>query len=243
MWLSVEVMSNPKKYYWLKLFDNFFSDPKIKKLRRLAGGDTYIVILLKMMLYTVKTNGVYEYQGLESTLSKELVWVLDENEDHIQAVLVFLEKTKLIEEIEDNHFLLTQVPLMLGSEGDSAEQKRAQREREKEKSVTLSHDSHALVTQSHTEKEIEKEIEKDSLTKEREIFKNLQSFKKYFIEHKKEPFNTVGIGFASTTYFKIQHGLLVNTVNSQILSNEEAFKVWKYLYDYNLNAYNQQRAK
>lgn len=152
-------MSNPKKYYWLKLFDNFFADPKIKKLRRLAGGDTYIVILLKIMLQTVKTNGVYEYQGIESTLAKELELVIDENEDHILAVLIYLEKTKLIQEVESGCFLLTQVPLMLGIEGDSAGRKRAQRTREKEKSVTMSHDSHTLVTQSHTEIELEKELE------------------------------------------------------------------------------------
>lgn len=179
-------MSNPKKYYWLKLFDNFFADPKIKKLRKLAGGDTYIVILLKMMLQTVKNDGIYVYQGIENTLAKELELVIDENENHITAVLIYLEKIKLIEEVEYNHFLLTQVPLMLGSEGDSAERKRAQRAREKEKSGTLSRDGHVLVTQSHTE--IEKEIEKElDERRDRENFgiKSFLDMKSFLVNNRK----------------------------------------------------------
>lgn len=161
--------ANPKKYYWLKLFDNFFRDPKIKKLKTLAGGDTYVVILLKFMLHTIKNNGVYEFEGiLEKTLEKELELVLDEKEEHISVVLMFLQQVGLMVEVEKNQFQLTQVPLMLGGETAAAERKRNQREREKNKSlpppkkgtsinksVTMSQP----VTKSHTE--IEKEIEKD----------------------------------------------------------------------------------
>ena len=39
-----------KKYYWLKLKADWFSDKRIKKLRSIAGGDTYTIIYLKMML-------------------------------------------------------------------------------------------------------------------------------------------------------------------------------------------------
>jgi predicted phage replisome organizer len=150
---------SPKKYYWLKLFDNFFADPKIKKLKRLAGGDTYIVILLKIMLQTVKTNGVYAYQGIESTLARELELVIDENEEHIQAVLIYLEKTKLIEEVEIGCFMLTQVPLMLGAEGDSAERVRRHRELKALHCNTQVTQVKQPETTSNTEIEIEKDID------------------------------------------------------------------------------------
>ena len=39
-----------KRYYWLKLPDDFFRQKPIKKLRRIAGGDTYTIIYLKMLL-------------------------------------------------------------------------------------------------------------------------------------------------------------------------------------------------
>ena len=39
-----------KRYYWLKLPDGFFRQKAIKKLRKIAGGDTYTIIYLKMLL-------------------------------------------------------------------------------------------------------------------------------------------------------------------------------------------------
>ena len=39
-----------KKYYWLKLKEGFFEQKIIKKLRKIAGGDTYVIIYLKMQL-------------------------------------------------------------------------------------------------------------------------------------------------------------------------------------------------
>ena len=36
-----------KKYYWMKFQREFFKSLRIKKLRRLAGGDTYTIIFLR----------------------------------------------------------------------------------------------------------------------------------------------------------------------------------------------------
>ncbi|WP_302487504.1 phage replisome organizer N-terminal domain-containing protein, partial [uncultured Ruminococcus sp.] len=33
-----------KRYYWLKLKEDFFRDKVMKKMRKIAGGDTYVVI-------------------------------------------------------------------------------------------------------------------------------------------------------------------------------------------------------
>ena len=43
-----------KRYYWLKLPDDFFGDKAIKRLRKIAGGDTYVIIYLKMMQIRLK---------------------------------------------------------------------------------------------------------------------------------------------------------------------------------------------
>ena len=45
---------NNKKYYWLKLDRHFFGNARIKKLRKLAGGDTYTIIYLKLLLLMLK---------------------------------------------------------------------------------------------------------------------------------------------------------------------------------------------
>ena len=42
-------MANEKRYYWLKFREDFFESKRIKRLRRMAGGDTYLIIYLKML--------------------------------------------------------------------------------------------------------------------------------------------------------------------------------------------------
>ena len=47
-----------KRYYWLKLKDDYLDSPKIKKLRKIAGGDTYTIIYLKMQL--LSESGIWK---------------------------------------------------------------------------------------------------------------------------------------------------------------------------------------
>ena len=62
-----------KKYYWLKLKNNFFSQPKIKKLRKIAGGDTYTIIYLKMQLYSLEDDGKLYFDGIEEDFVEEML--------------------------------------------------------------------------------------------------------------------------------------------------------------------------
>lgn len=121
-----------KRYYWLKLKEDFFSSPKIKKLRRIAGGDTYTIIYLKMQLLSVKNSGVIEFSGVENTFEEELSLVLDEDVDNISVTLRFLESQNLIESDGENSFLLKEAAECIGSECESAERMRAFRDRKKE---------------------------------------------------------------------------------------------------------------
>ena len=51
-------MDMAKRYYWLKLKDDFFTSKEIKKLRRVAGGDTYTIIYQIMLLLAIKSDGM-----------------------------------------------------------------------------------------------------------------------------------------------------------------------------------------
>ena len=118
-----------KKYYWLKLKDNFFNQKEVKKLRRIAGGDTYTIIYLKLQLLSIKKEGIIEFEGTEKDLAEQLSYEIDEDIDNIQITLSFLIANNLIEEISENNFLLTKVPDCIGKEGASAERVRRHRER------------------------------------------------------------------------------------------------------------------
>lgn len=155
-----------KKYYWLKLDKDFFKNKEIKKLRKLAGGDTYTIIYLKLQLLSLKDEGKLYFEGLEENFAEEIALDLDEDADNVNFTLMYLQKTGLIEELREDEFLLTRVPNIIGKEGASAERARRSRLKEKEKALLCN----TQVTNSNTEIEkeieieidIEKEIEKDT---------------------------------------------------------------------------------
>ena len=163
-------MADTKKYYWLKLKDDFFRDKRIKKLRRIAGGDTYTVIYLKMQLLSIKNNGVLIYEGIEDTFAEELALELDEDTENVKVTLAFLHGNGMLEETDTNHFLMTETIKCIGSESTSAE--RVRRHREKKAQQALQCNTNVIPCNTEIEKEkdieididieIEKEIEKEN---------------------------------------------------------------------------------
>lgn len=142
-----------KKYYWLKQPSTFFQDPKIKKLRRIAGGDTFTIIYQKIMLLSIVNGGVIHYEKIEDSLGKELALVLDEEEENVKVTLSYMQIQGLIEPLDDEDFLIPSVPALIGSETDCAE--RVRRFREK-KALHCN----AQVTSCNTEKEKERRKER-----------------------------------------------------------------------------------
>lgn len=78
-----------KKYYWLKMTDQFFEDKAIKKLRKIAGGDTYTIIYLKMLLTAIKQGNKMYFEGIEDDFMEELALELDEDTDNVKVRVMF----------------------------------------------------------------------------------------------------------------------------------------------------------
>ena len=148
-----------KKYYWLKLKADFFISRAMKKLRRIAGGDTYTIIYLKLQLLSLKDEGLLFYEGVEPTFYEEMALALDEDAENVRATLIFLENMGLISQTNDHEYILTEVPYLIGSETDKAELMR--RKRAKDKAAIGNNVTTELppVTKRYTEKEKEKEKE------------------------------------------------------------------------------------
>ena len=143
-----------RRFYWLKLKEDFFDSKRIKKLRRLAGGDTLTIIYLKMQLKSIKTDGVLTYTGLENSFAEELALDLDENPEDVGLLLNYLVSTGLIETSDKINFLLPYAAECIGSEGASAERVRNFRERQ-----TLQCNADVTEVKRIGNVEIEKEIE------------------------------------------------------------------------------------
>lgn len=96
-----------KKYYWLKMTDQFFEDKAIKKLRKIAGGDTYTIIYLKMLLTAIKQGNKMYFEGIEDDFMEELALELDEDTDNVKVTVSYLKSKGLIEVLGADEILLT----------------------------------------------------------------------------------------------------------------------------------------
>lgn len=120
-----------KRYYWLKFKEDFFDFKGVKKLRKLAGGDTYVIIYLKMLLRSLKTEGILEYCGIEDDFAKEIALDLDEDVDNVKVVLTIITGCGMCEFYDDTHIFLPYVGENTGSETASTQRVRDFRERQK----------------------------------------------------------------------------------------------------------------
>ena len=150
-----------KRYYWLKLPKDFFEDKAIKRLRQIAGGDTYTIIYLKMLLKSMEDDGKLFYEGIEDTICDEIALDINENADDVQVTISYLEKKGLLI-VTDSEVELTRLTEMVGSESAVTERVRKHREAQKLLQCNASVlQGNTIETKCNTEKEIEKEIEKD----------------------------------------------------------------------------------
>nr|DAO35999.1 MAG TPA: replisome organizer protein [Caudoviricetes sp.] len=142
--------------YWLRLKKDFFSQPKMRKLRRIAGGDTYTIIYLKMELLSINDEGHLYFEGIEENFVEEIALKIDEDPENVQVTISYLMHQGLLEQEGETTFLLPEVLGCIGSEVDSAERVRRYRER---KSLQCNDNAllgNAAVTASNTEIDKEK---------------------------------------------------------------------------------------
>lgn len=142
-----------KRYYWLKLKSDFFDSKRIKKLRRLAGGDTYVIIYLKLQLKAMQSDGVLTWTGLEDDFASELALDIDEEPDNVRVTLQYLLNTGLAESSDNVNFFLPFAVENTASETAAAQRMREMRARN---NVT------PLLRDRYGEKEKDTETEKET---------------------------------------------------------------------------------
>lgn len=123
-------MAEEKRYFWLRLYDDFFTSKRIKKLRKIAGGDTYLIIYLKMQLMAMKHGGTLKWSGLEEKFADELALDLDEDPANVAVTLQYLLSCGLAEASNDlTEVFLPYAVKNVGSEGAAAQRMREYRSR------------------------------------------------------------------------------------------------------------------
>lgn len=184
-------MSEPKRYFWLKLHKDFFQRKEIKRLRKIAGGDTYTIIYLKMLLRSIMSDGKLYFDGLEDDFASELALDLDEKEENVQITVQYLLKSGLLEMCSDEEYYLPDTKDSTGCETAAASRMRkcrAKKEQLERNNVTPKLQNGYGEIEKEIEIEKELEIEKDtkankSPTKAKRFVKpTLSEIEQYCIE-------------------------------------------------------------
>lgn len=174
-------MAEPKRYYWLRLHKDFFQKKEIKRLRRVAGGDTYTIIYLKMLLRSIIDGGKLYFDGYEDTFVSELALDIDEDEQNVQITVNYLLKNGLLIECENDEYYLPEANNNTGSETAAASRMRKLREKSKDSecnNVTPLCNNVTPMLQECSQSlqtcygEIEKEIEIDNRDRDRDIVRH-----------------------------------------------------------------------
>ena len=173
-------MSEGKRYYWLKLKDDFFQSKRIKKLRNMAGGDTYTIIYLKMQLLSLRTDGVLRWSGLEDNFADELALDLDEKAEDVEVTLMYLLNVGLAETTDNITYFLPWVLENTRSETAATQRSRDYRARQRmlqcNTNATQVQQLRDAESEIESEKEIEKEIESESESDKRPTLAEVKAY-------------------------------------------------------------------
>lgn len=159
-------MKENKRFYWLKMPSGFFEDKAIKKLRQIAGGDTYTIIYLKMLLKSLEDDGKFFFEGIEDNICEEIAMDINENVDDVKLTINYLVNKGLME-VSELTAEMSRIKEMTGSETASARRVRKHRmlqcNTELLQCNTDVTECNTNVTNCNTEREkdIDKEIDKE----------------------------------------------------------------------------------
>lgn len=141
-----------KRFYWIKLRENFFQQETIDWLMEQENGSAYIVLYLKMCLLTANTSGELIRTIGDMTIPYEPKKISQKTGFDIDTVNVALSLFKhlgLIEETQEGIPVMPEVKNMVGSESESAA--RVRKYRKKKKTLQSNGDVTKKALQSNVE--------------------------------------------------------------------------------------------
>lgn len=112
-----------KKYYWMKLREDFFDDDAIEWLEEQPKGKEYALFYLKLCLKSLKTNGLL-IRTVGTILvpydTKKLADITKTDYDTAIVAMELLKNIGLVEILETGEICLPRMEEMIGSETDKA---------------------------------------------------------------------------------------------------------------------------
>ena len=130
-------MSDNKRYYWLKLPEDFYDDDTTQWIEDQENGAAYVNFYLKLLLKSLSDEGRlirYVGQRLIPYDVKSLSRLTNTDTDTVRVALELFVKIGLIERLDTGEIYMSQIDEMIGSETQAATRMRKMRARKALKS-------------------------------------------------------------------------------------------------------------
>ena len=166
-------MSDNKKYYYLRVKENFYDSDEMIILESMPDGFLYSNILIKLYLRSLKNNGKLMFNDRIPFNSEMLSKITRHPVAVVEKAISIFKEMNLIDVLDNGAIFMLDIESFIGKSNTEADRKRDYRRRiEKEKQkILLGHllghlsgqmsDEHPPELEIEKEKEIEIDIEKD----------------------------------------------------------------------------------
>lgn len=147
-------MSDNKKYYYLKLKENFFDSEEMILLQNMQDGYLYSDILMKLYLRSLKNEGKLMVRDLIPYTPSALAQVVRHQIGTVEKALKIFQELGLVEILDNGAIYMLDIQNFIGESSTEADRKRKYRSQIQQEIKTIGQMSDKCLDKSTPEIEI-----------------------------------------------------------------------------------------
>lgn len=177
--LGGEHMADNKKYYYMRLKENFFESEELVMLESLPDGILYSNILIKLYLKSLKNEGRLMFKDTIPYNSQMIATITRHQVGTVEKALTIFKDLGLIEILDNGAIYMNDIQLFIGKASTEAERKKKARmaiEQEKKMLIGQTSDKRPMQNRQmsdklppETETETELEIKTETNIEEKNV--------------------------------------------------------------------------
>lgn len=150
-------MADNRKYYYLKLKENYFDEDAIVLLESMQDGVLYSNILLKLYLKSLKNGGKLQLDENIPYTAQMIATITRQQVGTVERALQIFMKLGLVEPLQNGALYMSNIELLIGQSSTEGERKRRARRALQEQAAL----PEAVADKCPPERELEIEKEKE----------------------------------------------------------------------------------
>ena len=178
-------MADNRKYYYLKLKENFFDSDSIVLLEDMKDGILYSNILLKLYLKSLKYGGTLQLDENIPYTAQMIATITRQQVGTVERALQIFMKLGLVEPLDNGALYMSNIELFIGQSSTEGERKRRARMKISEQKRLSGQVSEAKADicppEIEIKKEIDIELEKEGELKGQALARNYGRYENVFL--------------------------------------------------------------